>query len=54
MALTVVNKSAWHPLGRRIGAIGIAINKAFSRGEVTLQDADARREPQVRFRVSIG
>ncbi|MGE3928297.1 MAG: GMC family oxidoreductase, partial [Lautropia sp.] len=40
MYLFPVNKTAWHPLGRRIAAISVCVNKAFSRGSVTLRSPD--------------
>lgn len=42
-------KSAWHPLGLRIGTLMSWINKAFSRGTVTLTSAGAQAPPAVRF-----
>lgn len=50
MAMFAVNKSSWHPLGRRMGALSIAAFKAYSRGRVQLGSADLRAEPQVAFR----
>lgn len=50
MALTASNKSAWHPIGDRIAAINIWVNKTFSEtGQVHLASADWRDEPRVDF-----
>lgn len=49
MFMVVVAKSAWHPLGRRIGSLFTWINKSFSRGSVRLVDADPRTYPKVAF-----
>lgn len=42
-------KSAWHPLGLRIGTLMSWINKAHSRGSVALASPDPNAEPVVRF-----
>lgn len=49
MFLMVAAKSAWHPLGPRIGTIISWINKAHSRGEVRLVSSDPRRSPTANF-----
>ncbi|MGE3926171.1 MAG: GMC oxidoreductase, partial [Lautropia sp.] len=49
MYLFPVNKTAWHPLGRRIAAISVCVNKAFSRGSVTLRSPDPQARPAVTF-----
>lgn len=49
MAMFAVNKSAWHPLGRRIGAISVSPYKSFSSGSVRLRAADPFAAPEVRF-----
>lgn len=41
------NRTAWHALGRQLGALGMGVRKPFSRGTVTLADADPRRSPHV-------
>jgi 5-(hydroxymethyl)furfural/furfural oxidase len=51
MNLAIVNKSSWHPLGRRVAGIGAYLTKAYSRGDVSLQSADPAVEPMVRFRL---
>src|SRR5690606_15799768 len=47
---SVMAKSSWHALGRRIGNILISLHKPFSTGEVKITGAGARQEPSVEFR----
>jgi 5-(hydroxymethyl)furfural/furfural oxidase len=49
MFLMVAAKSAWHPLGNRIGTILSWLNKVYSRGSVTLVSSDPRVEPTASF-----
>lgn len=49
MFIVPTNKSAWHALGDRIGAVMVWVNNSFSIGEVTLQSADPGVEPHVDF-----
>ena len=49
MFIVPTNKSAWHPLGDRIGATMVWVNNSFSTGEVTLASADPAIEPNVDF-----
>ncbi len=49
MFIVPTNKSAWHALGDRIGAVMVWVNNSFSTGEVTLQSADPGVEPLVDF-----
>jgi len=49
MLLLPINQAAWHPLGRRMAALGIIVNKAYSRGSVELMSADPALAPRVRF-----
>ena len=49
MFIVPTNKSAWHALGDRIGAVMVWVNNSFSTGEVTLQSADPGVEPNVDF-----
>ncbi len=49
MFMVVVAKSAWHPIGRRIGSLFAWINKPFSHGRVSLTAADPRVYPKVAF-----
>jgi 5-(hydroxymethyl)furfural/furfural oxidase len=43
------NRTSWHPLGRRIGALTICLYKPFSIGVVQLRSRDANDEPIVKF-----
>lgn len=49
MYMMVAARSAWHPLGTRIGTLVTWINKAHSRGSVTLAPDGATRRPLARF-----
>ena len=49
MIMVAINKTAWHPLGRRIGALGFEVHKTYSRGEVRLRSPDATIPPEVKF-----
>ncbi len=49
MFVNVITKSAWHAVGERLGTVMVWVNKSYSKGEVTLADADWRREPEVAF-----
>ena len=49
MGLSTIAKSAWHPLGRRIGTIQAFVNRSYSAGRVTLASADPRVAPEVAF-----
>jgi 5-(hydroxymethyl)furfural/furfural oxidase len=49
MYLMAAAKSAWHPLGERIGSLLAWINKPFSRGRVVLQGPDPMQPPVAEF-----
>ena len=49
MYLMAAAKSAWHPLGERIGSLIAWINKPCSRGRVVLQSADPLVPPLAEF-----
>ena len=49
MQINTIVRSAWHPLGRRLGTFQVWVNKPYSRGRVTLNSADWRAEPNVAF-----
>jgi 5-(hydroxymethyl)furfural/furfural oxidase len=51
MFMFIVNKSAWHSLGDRTGALGISPYKSFSRGFVRLKDKDHHTSPLINFRL---
>ncbi len=47
MLMMPANRTGWHPLGMRIGSLGVCVNKSFSRGVVRLAGKDPRTEPVV-------
>ncbi len=50
MFVSVVSKSAWHDVGKRIASMLIWVNRTCSeRGEVKLVSRDSREEPLVEF-----
>jgi len=49
MILAAINKTGWHALGRRVGAIVLEVHKTHSQGEVRLRNADPMSAPQVKF-----
>jgi 5-(hydroxymethyl)furfural/furfural oxidase len=49
MHIVPFNKSSWHPLGHRIGALSTGVRKPYSRGSVTLESANSLVSPIVRF-----
>jgi 5-(hydroxymethyl)furfural/furfural oxidase len=50
MHLGFMGRSAWHGIGRRMGALAFWVNKSFSRGSVTL-DADIDAAPVIDMRL---
>ncbi|MCC6719974.1 MAG: GMC family oxidoreductase N-terminal domain-containing protein [Acetobacteraceae bacterium] len=50
MFVTAATKSSWHAVGEQIAALILFVNKTYSEtGEVKLQSADPRAEPEVAF-----
>ena len=49
MYMMFAAKSAWHPIGRRVGTLIAWINKIHSRGNVSLRSADPRQSPLASF-----
>ena len=47
--VATVVKSAWHPVGERLGSFLGFVNKAYSRGQTYLTSPDWRDEPTVEF-----
>ena len=45
------NRSAWHPLGWRVGVVGMFLYKPFSKGYVALNAKDPAGPPIVKFRL---
>jgi len=50
MHMGFMGRTAWHAVGRRLGALAFWVNKSFSRGEVTL-GADIDGPPSVEMRL---
>jgi 5-(hydroxymethyl)furfural/furfural oxidase len=50
MHLGLMGRSAWHGIGRRMGALAFWVNKSFSRGSVTL-DHDTDTQPVIDMRL---
>ena len=49
MYCAVIGKSAWHPVGWRLGSFLLWVNRSYSRGRVRLASPDWRAEPHVEF-----
>jgi 5-(hydroxymethyl)furfural/furfural oxidase len=49
MQIFPFNRTAWHPLGWRTGAVGVALYRPFSTGTVQLRTNNWRDEPIVKF-----
>lgn len=47
MSMAIVAKSAWHPIGVRIGSLVTWINKSYSTGSVSLVSPDPGAMPKV-------
>ncbi|AYG64306.1 GMC family oxidoreductase [Rhizobium jaguaris] len=49
MAISAVAKSAWHPLGKRLGSLYLWVNRSYSTGTIVLRDRCHTIEPEVDF-----
>ena len=49
MFTVVVAKSAWHPIGRRLGSLFSWVNKSYSQGRLRLRPEDIAGYPEVAF-----
>jgi len=49
MIVAAINRTAWHSLGRRVGAIVVEVHKTHSQGDVRLRNADPVIAPEVKF-----
>ena len=49
MFMAILNRTAWHPVGRRIAGLMSSVYKPLSRGSVELDPARPDGEPRVRF-----
>lgn len=47
MLMMPANRTGWHPLGKRMGSMGVCINKSYSTGTVRLRSASYLDEPIV-------
>ena len=51
MQMFPTNRTSWHPLGWRIGALGVTLYKPYSTGTVRLRSGDTASEPEVKFKL---
>lgn len=51
MFMVVVAKSAWHPIGQRIGSLFSWINKSYSTGYLRLNPANPEARPEIAFQM---
>ena len=49
MGISTIARSAWHPLGWRLGTLQVFVNRSYSQGRVKLTSPDWRCEPAVEF-----
>ena len=49
MYMVAMTTSGWHPVGQQVGSLMTWVNRAHSRGFVTLDSASADAEPHVEF-----
>ncbi|WP_436798577.1 GMC family oxidoreductase [Mesorhizobium escarrei] len=49
MAISALAKSAWHPIGKRLGTLAFWVNRAYSTGTVSLRNSSHATEPEVNF-----
>jgi 5-(hydroxymethyl)furfural/furfural oxidase len=52
MHAAMIARSGWHSVGQRVGTLFIWVNKAYSRGAVSLRSRNAFEEPDVDFRLA--
>lgn len=52
MLILPTNKAGWHPIGKRMGAIAVVVNRSFSTGRVRLRSADYLEEPMVELNMA--
>ena len=53
MQIFPINRTAWHALGQRIGAMGLCLYRPFSIGSVKLVSADPDTQPDIRFNMLV-
>ncbi|MER9587141.1 GMC family oxidoreductase N-terminal domain-containing protein, partial [Mesorhizobium sp. M0276] len=49
MVISAAAKSAWHPLGKRLGTLCVWVNRSYSTGTIVLKDRSHAVEPEVDF-----
>ncbi|RWI07231.1 MAG: FAD-dependent oxidoreductase [Mesorhizobium sp.] len=49
MAISALAKSAWHPIGNRLGTLAFWVNRTYSTGTVSLKNSSHATEPEVNF-----
>ncbi|MGX8009779.1 GMC family oxidoreductase [Mesorhizobium sp. ORM8.1] len=49
MAMSVLARSTWHPVGQRLGTLALWVNRSYSTGAITLRDRSHNVEPKVDF-----
>lgn len=49
MAISAMAKSAWHPIGKRLGTLNFWVNRSYSTGTVSLKSSSHVTEPEVDF-----
>ncbi len=49
MAISALAKSAWHPIGTRLGTLAFWVNRAYSTGTVSLKNSSHATDPEVNF-----
>ncbi|OBP78289.1 alanine-phosphoribitol ligase [Mesorhizobium loti] len=49
MAISALAKSAWHPIGNRLGTLAFWVNRSYSTGTVSLKNSSHAIEPEVNF-----
>ena len=51
MSLAIIARSGWHAVGQRVGSLYLWVNKAYSKGSVTLRSPDPHVLPEIDFRM---
>ncbi len=51
MSLAIIARSGWHAMGQRVGSLYLWVNKAYSKGSVTLSSPDPKVLPDIDFRM---
>jgi 5-(hydroxymethyl)furfural/furfural oxidase len=51
MHMNFVTRTAWHPVGRQLGALFFWVNKSYSRGQLLLDPVAPDGSPRIDFRM---